>query len=83
MADNPSVRIRMPARTASACIRQVGSAHCALGCRRRSWNYAALLNNVRDRLLMRRVGGCFAFWRRRLRDFLARLRVVAIAGPVL
>ena len=35
------------------------------------WNYAAFLSDAGDRLLMRRVGGGFAFWHLQLRDFLA------------
>ena len=36
------------------------------------WNYAAFLGDAGDCLLMRRVGGGFAFWHLQLRDFLAR-----------
>lgn len=56
-----------------ACIRHVALRIALWHTCVAPWNYAALLNNASDRLLMRRVGGGFAFWRLRLRDFLAGL----------
>lgn len=56
-----------------ACIRHVALRIALWDAGVAPWNYAALLNDACDRLLMRRVGGGFAFWHLQLRDFLAGL----------
>ncbi|MDW8215817.1 MAG: hypothetical protein RMJ55_19885, partial [Roseiflexaceae bacterium] len=56
-----------------ACIRHVALRVALWDAGVAPWNYAALLNDASDLLLMRRVGGGFAFWHLQLRDFLAGL----------
>jgi hypothetical protein len=56
-----------------ACLRHLALRIVLWRAGHASWNYAAFLNAMSDRLVLRRVGGSYTFWHLQLRDYFAEL----------